>query len=102
MGQRSVDVGSELQWPDPVPAGGAAVGLTRVWDATSVESVDTLAGTALTPNGGTSAPQAPGVPEILEMTVEDDQDSKQKRTKQLTRKFVKTLEATSSDSRNVA
>merc|ERR1712051_1165397 len=30
MGQKFVDVGSELRWPDPVPAGGAAVGLTRV------------------------------------------------------------------------
>jgi len=46
-----------------------------------VESVDTLAGIALTPNGVTSAPQAPGVQvveihEIQEMT--DDQDSKTK------------------------
>ena len=44
-----------------------------------MESVDTLAGTALTPNGVTSAPQAPGVQEaeiheIQEMT--EDQDSK--------------------------
>lgn len=81
MGQRFVDAGLELQWPDPVPAGEAAGVSTRVWDATSVESVDTLAGTALTPNGVTSAPQAPGVPvvrEILEMTVVDDQDSNTK------------------------
>lgn len=63
-----------------------------------MESVDTLAGTVLTPNGVTSDPQAPGVPaaeipaeipEILEMTVADDQDSKQKRTKQLTRNSSK-------------
>jgi len=64
-----------------------------------VESVDTLAGTVLTPNGVTSDPQAQGVPaaeipaeipaEILEMTVADDQDSKQKRTKRLTRNSSK-------------
>lgn len=64
-----------------------------------MESVDTLAGTVLTPNGVTSDPQAPDVPaaeilaeipaEILEMTVADDQDSKQKRTKQLTRNSSK-------------
>jgi len=59
-----------------------------------VESVDTSAGTALTPNGVTSAPQAPDVQaaeihEIHEMTVADDQDSKQKRSKQLTRNSSK-------------
>jgi len=58
--------------PDLVPADEDVEGSIPVCDATSVESAATFHEIALTPNGDTSVPQVPDVPEMMA----EDQDSK--------------------------